>query len=168
MVRKIKLQIWKLRASVQPFGHQPSGSGCSKPYSGNYVQPKFNRPDARATPFGRGLVMEAFSATLERRLQLTVRTLDQAVQTPSGILDITFYSNIGLGRNWCRWKAKKKFCKLIVRKERFSRPDGPAENSRITLWTRKTWPVRTALSPVQTCLPQNPFLTRFRVSKAYK
>jgi hypothetical protein len=91
--------IWKLRAPVQSSGHQPSGSGRLKPYYGNYVQPKCNRPDARATPSERSLVMEAFSAILERRLQLTVRTLGQAVWTPSGILVITFYSNIGLGRN---------------------------------------------------------------------
>jgi hypothetical protein len=117
--------------------------------------------------------MEAYSATLERRLQLTVRTLGQAVRTPSGILVITFYSNIGLGRNQRRWKAKKKLCNLkvrtainnvrteSVRMERFSRPDGPAENSRITFRTRKTWPVRTRV-------PQTSFLTRFWVSKAYK
>jgi len=43
------------------------------------------------------LLWKAFSATLERRLQLTVQTLGQAVRTPSGILVITFYSNIGLG-----------------------------------------------------------------------
>jgi hypothetical protein len=115
MVWTIKLQIWKLRAPVQPSGHQPSGSGRSKPYYGNYVQPKCNRPDARATPFGRGLVMEAFRATLERRLQLTVMTLGQAVRTPSGILDITFYSNIRLERNQRHWKANKIFCKLSVR-----------------------------------------------------
>jgi len=59
--------------------------------------------------------MEAFSATLERRLQLTVRTLGQAVQTPSGILDITFYSNIGLEQNWHRWKANKILYKLNIR-----------------------------------------------------
>jgi hypothetical protein len=105
MVRTIKLQIWKLRALVQLSGHQPSGSGHSKPYYGNYVQPKCNHPDARTTPFGRDLVMEAFSAILERRLQLTVWTLSQAIQTPSGILVITFYSNIELGRNWHHWKA---------------------------------------------------------------
>jgi hypothetical protein len=98
MVRTIKLHIWKLRAPVQP-------SGRSKPYYGNFVQPKCNRSDARATPSGRGLVMEAFSAILERRLQLTVRMLGQAVRTPSGILVITFYSNIRLGRNRHRWKA---------------------------------------------------------------
>jgi hypothetical protein len=91
-----------------------------------------------------------FSATLERRLQLTVRTLGQAVRTPSGILVITFYSNIGLGQNWGRWKADKKCCQMTtrtdtisvrtepVRMERFSHPDGPAENSRITFRTRKT------------------------------
>jgi len=69
------------------------------------VQPKCNRPDARVTPSGRSLVMEAFSAILERRLQLTVQMLGQAIRTPSGILVITFFSNIGLGRNWHRWKA---------------------------------------------------------------
>jgi len=84
MVRTIKLHIWKLRAPVQL-------SRRSTPYYGNYVQPKGNRSDARATLSGRGLVMEAFSAILERRLQLTVRTLGQAVWTPSGILVITFY-----------------------------------------------------------------------------
>jgi hypothetical protein len=94
-----------LRAPVQPSGRQPVGSGRSKPYYGNYVQPKCNRSDDRATPSGRGLVMEAFGAILERRLQLTVRTLGQAVQIPSGILVITFYSNIGLGRNRRHWKA---------------------------------------------------------------
>jgi hypothetical protein len=50
MVRTIKLHIWKLRAPVQPSRHQPSGSRRSKPYYGNYVQLKCNRPDARATP----------------------------------------------------------------------------------------------------------------------
>jgi len=65
MVRTIKLQIWKLRALVQPSRHQPLGSGCSEPYYGNYMQPKCNRPDARATPSGRGLVVEAFSAILK-------------------------------------------------------------------------------------------------------
>jgi hypothetical protein len=58
--------------------------------------------------------MEAFCAILERRLQLTVRKLGQAVHTPSGILIITFYSNIGLGQNWRRWKANKKLWKLMV------------------------------------------------------
>jgi hypothetical protein len=79
--------------------------GRSKPYYGNFVQPKCNRPDAMATPSGCGLVTEVFSAILERRLQLTVRTLGQAIRTPSNILVINFYSNIGLGRNWRRWKA---------------------------------------------------------------
>jgi hypothetical protein len=180
MVRTIKLQIWKLRAPVQPSGHRPSGSGRSKPYYGNYVQPKCNRPDARATPSGCGLVMGAFSATLERRLQLTVRTLGQAVRTPSSILDITFYLNIRLGQNWRRWKANEIFCKLSVRTaiiliwkdsfrtERFALPDCLAENSRITFRTRKTWPVRTALAPVRKHVPQNLFLTQFWVSKVYK
>jgi len=92
--------------------------------------------------------MEAFSAILERRLQLTVRTLGQAVWTPSGILVITFYSNIRLGRNWRRWKANKKQCKLMVRKAitivhtgrpdgNIKHPDDPAEFSRIAFQTRK-------------------------------
>jgi hypothetical protein len=119
------------------------GPNAPKPYYGNYVQPKCNCPDSRATPSRRGLVMEAFSAILERRLQLTVRT-------PSGILIITFYSNIRLGRNWRRWKADKKYYQLTiwtstrstrtepVRMETFARPDSHAENSRITFRTRKT------------------------------
>jgi hypothetical protein len=96
---------------VQQSGRQPSWSGRSSFIYGNCVH-QFNRPDvslqgpdARATPSGRGLGMEAFRAILERRLQLTVRTLSQAVRTPSGILVMTFYSNIGLGRNWLHWKA---------------------------------------------------------------
>jgi hypothetical protein len=113
------------------------GPDAPKSYYGNYVQPKCNCPDARATPSGRGLVMGAFNTILERRLQLTVRTLGQAVRTPSGIFIITFYSNIGLGQNRCRWKADKRFCQLTVRTatinirtetvrtERFARPDGP-------------------------------------------
>jgi hypothetical protein len=176
MVWTIKHHIWKLRAPVQPSGHQPSGSGCSKPYYGNYVQPKCTRPDARATPFGRGLVMEAFSATLKRWLQLTVWTLGQAIRTPSGILDITFYSNIELGRNWRHWKANKKLYKLLV---------------RTAIRIIRTVPVRTeALSirmalakireffriafrtwkqlPVRTRVPKTPFLTQIRASKAYK
>jgi hypothetical protein len=81
MVRTIELHIWKLHAPVQPSGRQPSRSGRNKPYYGNFVQPKYNRPDARAIPSGRGLVMEAFSANLERQLQLTVRTLGQVIRT---------------------------------------------------------------------------------------
>jgi hypothetical protein len=61
------------------------------------VNQKCKRLDARATPSGRGLDMEYFSAIFERRLQLIVRTLGQAIQTPSSISIITFWSNIGLG-----------------------------------------------------------------------
>jgi hypothetical protein len=133
MVRTIKLHIWKLRAPVQPSGRQPSRSGRSKHYYGNFVQPKCNLPEDRATPSGRGLIIEAFSATLERRLQLTVRT-------PSGILIITSYSNIGLGRNQLRWKAKKKCCKLSIR---------TAINSvRTTSFRMETFFVRTALQKI--------------------
>jgi hypothetical protein len=139
MVRTIKHHIWKLHPPVQPSGHQPSRFGHSKPYYDNYVQPKCNRPDARATPFGHGLVMEAFSAILERRLQLTVRTLSQAVRTPSSILIITFWSNIGLGRNQCHWKANKKWYNLMVWK-----------TNRIV----RTAPVQTEISSVRTTLPK--------------
>jgi len=55
-VLTIELHIWKLRALVQQSGRQPSRSGRSKPFYGNYVQPKCNRPDAQATPSGHGLV----------------------------------------------------------------------------------------------------------------
>jgi hypothetical protein len=117
----------------------------------------------------------SFQCYFGNAIQLTVRTLGQAVQTPSSILDITFYLNIGLGRNKRHWKTKKKLCNLnvwtainSVRTERFARPDGPTENSIITFRTRKTWPVRTALAPVPTHVPQTPFFTRFWVSKAYK
>jgi hypothetical protein len=120
--------------------------------------------------------IEAFSATLERRLQLTVRTLGQAVQTPSGILVTTFYSNIGLGRNRRRWKAKKVFCKLSVRTvinsiwtasvqtEIFSRPDGPVENSRILFVQEKLDPSGRPKAPVRTRVPQTPILTQNKVS----
>jgi hypothetical protein len=91
------------------------GPVAPKPHYGNYMPSKCNFLDARATPSRRGLVMEAFGAILERRLQLTVQKLGQAVRTPLDILDTTFYSNIGLGRNWCRWKANKILCKLSVR-----------------------------------------------------
>jgi hypothetical protein len=90
------------------------GLDAPKPYYGNYVPSKCNCPDARAKLSGRGLVMEAFSAILKRRLKLILRTLFHAVRTPSDILIITFYSNIGLGRNWRRWKANKKLCKLTI------------------------------------------------------
>jgi hypothetical protein len=46
----------EIACTVKPSGHQLSGSERSKPYYGNYVQPKCNRPDARATSSGRGLV----------------------------------------------------------------------------------------------------------------
>jgi hypothetical protein len=56
---------------VHQFNHPDvslQGPDAPNPYYGNYVPSKCNRPDARATPSGRGLYMEAFSATLERRL----------------------------------------------------------------------------------------------------
>jgi hypothetical protein len=135
MVWTIKHHIWKLRAPVQPSGHQPSGSGRSKPYYGNYMQPKCNRPNARATLSGRGLVMEAFNAILERWLQLTVRTLGQAVRTPFGILDIPFYSNIGLGRNRRCWKANEKSYKLNVRMANRSVRKTPFRKETSSVWT---------------------------------
>jgi hypothetical protein len=111
------------------------------------VQLKYDHPDAMATPSERGLVMEAFSAILERQLQFTIRTLDQAVWTPSGILVIPFYSNIGLGRNQRRWKANKKYCELMVQTAinivrsrpdgNIKRPDGPTEFSKFAFRTLK-------------------------------
>jgi len=108
MVRTIKLHIWKLLEPVQPSEHHLSGSGRSKPYYGNYMQPKCNRPDARATPSGCGLVMEAFSAILERPLQLTVRTLGQAVRTPSGISVITFFLKYRIGTKLASLESLEK------------------------------------------------------------
>jgi len=122
----------------------------------------FNRPDISL----QGPSAPSLIIVITYSQSATVRTLGQAVRTPSGILVITFYSNIGLGRNQRRWKAKKRLCKLIIwtainsiRMERFTHPDGPAENSRITFRTRKTWPVQTALAPVRMRVPQNLLLT---------
>jgi hypothetical protein len=53
--------------NVQLSGLQSSWSGCSKPWYENYVQLKCNRPDARATPSGRGSIQERISANLESR-----------------------------------------------------------------------------------------------------
>jgi hypothetical protein len=145
MVRTIKLHIWKLHAPVQPSGRQPLRSGRSKPYYGNFVQPKCNRSDARATPSRRGLVMEAFSTILEKRLQLTVRT-------PFDILIITFYSNIGLGRNRRRWKADKKCCQLTIRTATRSVRTDPVRT--------KDLPVQTALQKIPELLSEQENLTR--------
>jgi hypothetical protein len=67
-----------------------SFSNAERSYGENCQDARPSRPDT-------DLVMEAFSAILERRLQLTVQTLGQAVRTPSSILIITFCSNIRLG-----------------------------------------------------------------------
>jgi hypothetical protein len=66
---------------------------CSRP---DAIIGKASRT-AEVQPSGRGLDMEAFSAILERQLQLIVQTLGQAVRTPSSISIITFCSNIKLG-----------------------------------------------------------------------
>jgi hypothetical protein len=110
--------------------------------------------------------------------------LGQAVRTPSGILVITFYSNIGLGRNQRRWKAKKKFCKLSVwtainsvqttsvRMERFSRPDGLWKIPKLLSGQEKLspsgqpWLLSDFDSVFDSILTL--FFTRFWVSKAYK
>jgi hypothetical protein len=170
----MKHHIWKLRAPVQPSGHQPSRSGRSKPYYGNYVQQKCNRPDARATLSGRGLVMEAFSDTLERRLQLTVRTLGQAVR----YFGHNFLLKYRIGTNLRRWKANKKYCKLmvrttirIVRTETLSVRTTPVkiqEFFKIAFRTQKQLPVWTAKATIRKRVPETPFFTRIRASKAYK
>jgi len=54
MVRTLKLHIWKLWASDQPSKQQLLWSRRAKPSYGNFVQLKYNYPDARATPSGRG------------------------------------------------------------------------------------------------------------------
>jgi hypothetical protein len=73
-----------------------------------------DRPDARPSRPDVDLVMEAFNAILERRLQLTFQKLGQAVRTTSSILIITFCSNNGLGWNWCHSKANKKCYNLTI------------------------------------------------------
>jgi hypothetical protein len=56
-----------------------------------------NRSDGRATPFGRiSGFQEDFCACLS-------------------VFIITLCSSIGLRRNWCRWKAKKKSYNLNIR-----------------------------------------------------
>jgi hypothetical protein len=117
--------------------------------------------------------MEAFNATLERRLQLTIRTLSQAVRTPSGILVINFYSNIGLGRNRNRWKDKKKLCKLIIWMAINSVRMGSVRTAlhkipKLLFGQEKLGPSERPKAPVRMRVPQNPFLTRFWVSKVYK
>jgi hypothetical protein len=138
-----------------------------------------NRPDTRATPSGHGLVMEAFSATLERRLQLTVRTLGQAVW----YFGHNFLLKYQIGTNRRRWEANKNCCKLMVRTairivrtvpirmETLSVRTAPAkirEFFGIAFRTQKQLLVRTAKATVQTRVPETLFLTRIRVFKAYK
>jgi hypothetical protein len=96
--------------------------------------------------------MEAFSAILERRLQLTIRTLGQAFRTPSGCLIITFYSNIGLRRNRHRWKANEILYELIVQ----------TANRSI-----RTAPIRMETAYVRTALRkfQNYFLDKEKVAR---
>jgi len=78
-------------------------------HHGNCVH-QFNRLDVSLQgPDTQSLIM-----VITCSWTATVRTLGQAIQTPFGILFITFYSNIGFGRNWRRWKANKKYCKLMV------------------------------------------------------
>jgi len=77
--------------SVQHFRiFRASFSNVERSYGEDRLDARPSRPDMNH-------VMEAFSAILERRLQLTVRTLGQAFRTPFNILIITFCSNIGLG-----------------------------------------------------------------------
>jgi hypothetical protein len=145
------------------------GPDTPKPYNGNYVQAKCNRLDARATPSRRGLVMGAFSTILERQLQLTVRTLGQVVRTLSGILIITFYSNIGLGQNWRRWKADKKYCQLTIWTATISIRTEPTRKAlqkipELLSGQEKLDPSGRPKAPVRTPVFQTPFWTRFWVS----
>jgi hypothetical protein len=163
MVRTIKHYIWKLRAPVQPSGHQLSESEHSKLYYGNYVQPKCNRSDARATPSGCGLVMEAFSVTLERRLQLTIWTLGQAVRTPSCILVIMFYSNIGFRRNWRRWKTNEFLCKIDGPYGHYTRLDGSHLDGNIKHPDGPTKILELLFEQGKSCLSERPRLPSGRV-----
>jgi hypothetical protein len=143
------------------------------------VHTKFNRPDISLQgPDAQILIME-----IACNKSATVRMLGQAVRTLSGILIITFYSNIGLGQNQRHWKANKKLCKLMVRTanrivwtapvrtETSSGRMAPLkirEFFRIAFRTRKQLPVQTAKDTVRTCVPETPFFTGIRASKAYK
>jgi hypothetical protein len=124
------------------------------------VHTKFNRPEINLQgPDAQILIME-----IACNKSATVRMLGQAVRTLSGILIITFYSNIGLGQNQRHWKANKKLCKLMVRMA----PLKIREFFRIAFRTRKQLPVQTAKDTVRTCVPETPFFTGIRASKAYK
>jgi hypothetical protein len=136
------------------------------------VHTKFNHPDINLQgPDAQILIME-----IACNKSATVRTL-------SGILIITFYSNIGLGQNQIHWKANKKLCKLMVRTANrivwaapvrtetsnvWTAPPKIREFFRIAFRTRKQLPVRTAKDTVRTYMPETPFLTGIRASKAYK
>jgi hypothetical protein len=61
------------------------------------VHTKFNHPDISLQgPDAQSLILEIACSK------------SATVRTPSDILIITFYSNIGLGRNQRRWKDNKK------------------------------------------------------------
>jgi hypothetical protein len=54
MVGTREHQIWKLRASNQPFGRPFHWSGRVKPLYRNCLQWKYDGPDDREPPSGRG------------------------------------------------------------------------------------------------------------------
>jgi hypothetical protein len=83
--------------------------------------------------------------------------------TPSGILVITFYSNIRLGRNWRRWKAKKNFCNLSAQKAINSVQTALQKIPELLSGQEKLGPSGRPKAPVLTCVPQTPFLTQNRV-----
>jgi hypothetical protein len=71
------------------FYNRPDALWCSKRFQFSFTDAERNhscdRPDASATRPDEFLIWEAFSAILERQLQLTVRTVGQAVQTPLSV-----------------------------------------------------------------------------------
>jgi hypothetical protein len=62
MVRTRVHQIWKVHASNQPSRQPSSCSGRAKPWYGNYLQRKCDRPDDMASLFGRNSKQERISA----------------------------------------------------------------------------------------------------------
>jgi len=64
-------------------GRHTSRSGRSKPWYGNCVQLKCNRPDARATPSGHSSIQEIISSKFGKPIaQLCVRTPSATIRTP--------------------------------------------------------------------------------------
>jgi hypothetical protein len=67
----------------------------ASPYYGNYLQQKYNRPDARATPFGRDPHIVLRKARYGKPVaQLSIRTASACIQTPPR--EIRYRLDLGL------------------------------------------------------------------------